>query len=98
MAIIEAVTLEGRYAVCWRRLLEAVRRNPSALYPVTIQLLSVPKLLAPPETTVEAGEVLKATYSAGLVDDASGANIERRYRTRTSLRGTRNLFPYGIDF
>jgi hypothetical protein len=76
MAIIEAVTLEGRYAVCWRRLLEAVRRNPSALYPVTIQLLSVPKLLAAPETTVEAGEVLKATYSAGLVDDASGANIE----------------------
>jgi len=76
MSTIEAITRESKYAVCWRRLLEAARRDPRAFYPVTLDLLSIPRLLAAPETTVEAGEVIKATYTAGLVDDADGSKIE----------------------
>jgi hypothetical protein len=76
-AIIRAVGQESSYAVCWKRLLEACGRSCNAFYPVIRQLLTIPRLLAAPETTIEVGEVLKVAYRDGLVDETDAVAIEK---------------------
>jgi hypothetical protein len=47
-----------------------------SIYPVVRELFRVPELLSAPETTVVAGEALKAAYAAGFVGKDDAGKIE----------------------
>lgn len=77
IAIVRTIAKRNIYAVGWKRLLQATRRNPAPLHSLALELLSTPLLLSAPETTVDAGEVIKAIYGESLVDGASATAIEQ---------------------
>jgi hypothetical protein len=64
------------YAIFWKRLLEFAKLEPLALGPVVIPLLKVADLLAAPETSVAAGDVVSAFYSKNLLESAQKVLIE----------------------
>ena len=77
VVMVRAIAERSRYGVVWRRILQAFRRHSAELYPVLGELLRVPELLAAPETTIEAGEVLKLISDPRLISDADLVAIER---------------------
>lgn len=76
-AIVKVIAETARVAVCWKRLLQAACFNITAFYPHVRTLLSIPRILAAPETAVVAGDVLKAAYAASLPNDKDKAKIEK---------------------
>jgi hypothetical protein len=74
--MIRAIASKSGYGVCWKRILEAAAINPVPLFRHVLDLLLVPELLAAPETTVPAGNVLKAAYKEKLVQASEVTVLE----------------------
>ncbi len=75
-SIVHEVVFNNVCAVGWKRLLEAAARDCSAFYPQLAELLTVPELISAPETTIAAGEVIKAAYAQRLVSQSEAQAIE----------------------
>jgi hypothetical protein len=76
IAMIYAIAHRSLYAISWKRLLETSATKPAAFYEHVVGLLTVPKLISAPETTVAAGNLLTAFYEKGIVDQTTGLTIE----------------------
>ena len=74
--MVNTIARHARFAVTWKRLLQAAVFNTPSLYPLVSELLTVPQVLSAPETTIVAGQALSAAYAAKLVqaEDARGSN------------------------
>lgn len=74
--IIDAISLRATHGVVWKHLFEAASFNCRPLYPHVKVFLTIPELIAAPETTIAAGNLLKAAYSEELVTEADSVRIE----------------------
>jgi hypothetical protein len=75
-AMIDVIARHASFAVAWKRMLQATVFNSPSLYPLVAELLTVPEVLSAPETTVVAGQVLTAAYTANLVTFEHAESIE----------------------
>jgi hypothetical protein len=75
-SVLRQIVSNNVCAVGWKRLLEAAARDCGAFYPQLAELLTVPELISAPETTIAAGEVIKAAYAQRLVTQSEGQAIE----------------------
>jgi hypothetical protein len=63
-ALFRMIAKENRFPVVWKRVMEHASRSPELL-PFAVPLLQAPEILAAPETTVLAGDLI-ARYFKGL--------------------------------
>jgi hypothetical protein len=74
--IVEVIAQNLHVAVGWKRLFEAASRNIKTFFSYISALLAIPRILAAPEMTVVAGNVLKAAYAESLPKKEQKEKIE----------------------
>jgi hypothetical protein len=93
--IFRMIAKENRFPVVWKRVMEHVSRSPELL-PFAVPLLQAPEILAAPETTVLAGDLI-ARYFTGFsaeekqkIEDAiwaiPGLSLVKTYRAPDDQR------------
>lgn len=84
--IVQTIIDRSSLAVVWKRLFQVAEAHIRVWYPLLKPFLLVPELISAPETTIPAGQILKAAYAENLVSTSDRAALEKAILTIPNSR------------
>ena len=75
--IVNEVMRFATLGIAWKKLMFRAKFCTENLYGQVRELLFIPKFIAAPEVTVDAGDLIKAAYEKGLVSDTDSTRIQK---------------------
>jgi len=91
LAVFNEMATYNKFPVLWKRVLEFIEHDQTIL-PYALPLLTTPEILAAPETTVAAGNIVRLAYQHEGVSVTDRRNIEASILSTPDLAMAKDVY------